>query len=47
MEDVLVCPGCQRSQAVNISANIRSESMTPRWRGQCLDCDHGWDFDDD
>jgi len=31
---------------VNITANVPVESM-PRWRGQCLQCDHAWDFDDE
>jgi len=43
---VLFCPGCRVSQAVNITANTPVESM-PRWRGQCLQCDHAWDFDDE
>ncbi len=43
---VLFCPGCHVSQAVNITANLPAGAM-PRWRGQCLDCDHTWDFDDE
>jgi RNase P subunit RPR2 len=43
---VLVCPGCHASQAVSITANVRLEA-TQRWRGQCLDCAHSWDFDDE
>lgn len=43
---VLVCPGCAVSQAVTVTANPRSAPM-PRWRGQCQDCDHAWDFDDE
>jgi hypothetical protein len=43
---VLFCPGCRVSQAVTITANPSAGPM-PRWRGQCLECDHAWDFDDE
>ena len=47
IDAVLVCPGCSVSQAVTITANLLTGGMAPRWRGQCQDCDHAWDFDDE
>jgi hypothetical protein len=33
------------SQAVTITAN--PAGALARWRGQCLECEHAWDFDDE
>jgi hypothetical protein len=46
IDAVLICPGCRLSQAVTITANARPDSLS-RWRGQCLECEHSWDFDDE
>ncbi|MDH2442649.1 hypothetical protein QDR37_01695 [Amnibacterium sp. CER49] len=41
---MLVCPGCRKSEAVQVAA--AAPDAAQRWSARCELCDHAWSFDD-